>query len=364
MGRLGNNILTFSSESGIDPSLYTKFKDYVNHYKAIQYKANTDYDKTISFEEKNLKMHSDITEAITKLSGINTNCFSESMIRTNPTYRWATDAIVTTLIDSILADSVIEDFDQFAEVRYGGYGDSFVYDIDNSDLFILTKTSNGKRHGFGQRQYKSQEALIPENRLITVEEDYYRILSGKRNLAQYSMKIVKAFSEQMSLDIYNAITDTYSSLGANFKEASFTQTGFVQLAERVSAANGGANTTVFGTKTALSYVLPTNDNLKLGLGPEYAKIGYIRDFMNVDMMQLKQKVEWESGDYDFRLDNTRMYFISTNVNKLVKIAIEGDTMTFTDVSQRQANLFETQTFQKRWNVGLITNAKYGMMDVA
>jgi hypothetical protein len=224
--------------------------------------------------------------------------------------------------------------------------------------------SNGKRHAFGQRQYKNQESLIPENRAITVEEDYYRILAGKRNLAEYSLKIVMAFEEQMQVDIYNAINDTYSSLGANFKAAAYTQASFVQLAERVSAANGGANVTAFGTKTALSYILPDNDNLKLGLGTEYSKTGYIRDFMNVNMMQLKQKVEWTSGDYDFKLDNTRIYFVSTNVNKLVKVAIEGDTMTFSDVAERQANLYETQTMQKRWAVGLITNAKYGIMDVA
>lgn len=207
--------------------------------------------------------------------------------------------------------------------------------------------SNGKRHAFGQRQYTNQSSLIPVNRAITVMEDYYRILAGKRNLAEYAMKVIMAFEEEMSLDIYNAINDTYSSLGANFKTASYTQASFVQLAERVSAANGGANTVVFGTKTAFSNVLPDNDNLKQGLGNEYAKVGYIRDFMGVDMMPLKQKVEWTTGNYGFRIDNTRMYFISTNVNKLVKVAIEGDIMSFTDIASDTATLTETQTIQKR-----------------
>lgn len=61
--------------------------------------------------------------------------------------------------------------------------------------------------------------------------------------------------------------------------------------------------------------------------------------------------------------NNRLYFISTNVQKLVKVAIEGDMMSFTDVAQDNANLTETRTLQKRWAVGLITNAKYGMMEV-
>jgi len=364
MARLGNEILRFSTEQGIEPTLYQKFKDYYNQYKAEQYNAKVSYDSKVSFEEKNIKMHEDISKAISKLSGVSTEKFSETIVRSNPLYKWATDAIVNSLIDSILAESIITDFGQFAEVKYGGYGDTFTFDIDNSDLFIISKMSNGKRHAFGQRQYMNQDSLIPVNRAITVEEDYYRILAGKRNLAQYALKVVMAFEEEMSLDIYNAINDTYDSLAANFKEASFTQAGFVQLGERVSAANGGANTVVFGTKTALSYVLPDNDNLKLGLGTEYSKVGYIRDFMGMDMMPLRQKVEWQSGDYDFRIDNTRMYFISTNVQKLVKVAIEGDMMSFSDVANVNANLTETNTLQKRWAVGLITNAKYGMMDVA
>lgn len=364
MARLADNIVKFTNESGVEVNLYDKFRDYINHYKAVQFKYPVDYDNSISFEEKNIKINDEIIKAIAKLSGVKTEKFTQSTIQANPLYKWATDAIVNSLIDSILADSIITDFNQFAEIKYGGWGDSFIFDIENSDLFLISKMSNGKRHAFGQRQYMNQESLLPVNRAITVEEDYYRILAGKRNLAQYALKIVMAFEEEMADDVYAAINDTYDTLAANFKEASFTQAGFVQLAERVSAANGGSNCIAFGTKTALSYILPTNDYLKMGNGTEYAKIGYIRDFMGVDTMQLKQKVEWESGDYDFKIDNTRIYFISTNVQKLVKIAIEGDTMSFNTMASDTANLTEVQTIQKRWAVGLITNAKYGIMDVA
>lgn len=363
MLRLPINVLKFTKDSGIPTELYEKFKDYCNHYKAVNFGAKLDYDKQKTFEDKNARMHKDITDAINKLTNIKVEDFTATTLRANPMYKWATDAIINSLIESILADSIVTDFQQFAEVKYGGYGDTFTFDIDSSDLFIISKMSNGKRHAFGQRQYTNQSSLIPVNRAITVMEDYYRILAGKRNLAEYAMKVIMAFEEEMSLDIYNAINDTYSSLGANFKTASYTQASFVQLAERVSAANGGANTVVFGTKTAFSNVLPDNDNLKQGLGNEYAKVGYIRDFMGVDMMPLKQKVEWTTGNYGFRIDNTRMYFISTNVNKLVKVAIEGDIMSFTDIASDTATLTETQTIQKRWAVGLITNSKYGIMDV-
>jgi hypothetical protein len=87
MGRLGNNILTFSQDQGVELDLYAKFKDYVNHYKAIQFRASTDYDNSCSFEEKNKKMHEDIEKEIVKLSGVKTDKFSTSIVRTNPMYK-------------------------------------------------------------------------------------------------------------------------------------------------------------------------------------------------------------------------------------------------------------------------------------
>lgn len=363
MLRLSDNIVKFANESGIDTKLYDKFRDYYNHYRAINKKSNKDYDQSKTFAEKTDALNADILGTVKKLSGVTAD-FNESILTTNPVYRWATFATINSLIDSILPETIVDDFNAFAEVRNGGWGDTFTFDVDNNDLLIVSKIANGKRRGFGQRLYKSQESLIPEVRSITVEEDYYRILCGKRSLADYALRVAMSFEEQMAIDVYNSINDTYSSLGANFKAASYTQNSFVQLAERVEAANGGARVIAFGTKLALSNILPTDSYLRPVLGAEYKTLGYLKDFMGVDIMPIKQKVEWSTGNYDFELDNTRIYFIATNAQKLVKIAIEGDTLAFSDVAASSAKLMESQTLQKRWKVGLITNSKYGIMDIS
>jgi hypothetical protein len=87
MARLANNILKFATESGIDISLYDKFKDYINHYKAVQYKSPVDYDSSISFEEKNIKINDEISKAIAKRSGVKTENFSQSEVQSNPMYK-------------------------------------------------------------------------------------------------------------------------------------------------------------------------------------------------------------------------------------------------------------------------------------
>jgi hypothetical protein len=360
MIRIPDNVLTFAN-GNVD--LYKAWGDYFNHYRAVNFKTNVDYDRNVSFEEKTEKLHKAIEARIGEVAGINNTGFSDAVWKTNPNYRWATFAVIGSMIDMVIPEVVVDDFMQFAEVRNGGFGDTFVFDIASSDLFIVTTGANGKRHTFEQRQFNSQVSLVPETRFITVAEDLYRILCGKRNLAEYAMKCALAMEKELSIDVYKAINDTYAKLPTNFKEASFTVDGFVKLAQRVQAANGGARCVVFGTKLGLSKILPSNDYLKMQLGDIYNRMGYLTTFMGVDLFEIPQKIDDAAGDYSFALEDDKLYFISTGVQKLVKIGFEGDTITITDGQYANANLTQATTLQKRWAVGVATNAKYGMMDV-
>ena len=360
MIRIPDNVLKFASKT---EDFYGAWIDYFNHYRAVNFKTNVDYDNTKSFEEKTKKLHTAIEEKIGEIAGINNTGFSDTVWKTNPNYRWATFAVIGSMIDMVIPDVVANDFMQFAEVRNGGFGDNFVFDIASSDLFIVSKGANGKRHTFAQRQFNGQVTLIPEPRFVTVEEDLYRILCGKRNLAEYAMKCALAMEKELSIDVYKAINDTYGTLHTNFKEGSFTVDGFVKLAQRVQAANGGARCVVFGTKLGLSKILPSNDYLKIQLGDIYNRMGYLTTFMGVDLFEIPQKIDDTAGNYSFALEDDRLYFISTGVQKLVKIGFEGETITIADGQYANANLTQATTLQKRWAVGIATNAKYGMMDV-
>ena len=360
MIRIPDNVLRFSN-GNVD--LYKAWGDYFNHYRAVNFKANVDYDRNVSFEEKTEKLHKAIEARIGEVAGINNTGFSDAVWKTNPNYRWATFAVIGSMIDMVIPEVVVDDFMQFAEVRNGGFGDNFVFDIASSDLFIVSKGANGKRHTFAQRQFNGQVTLIPEPRFVTVEEDLYRILCGKRNLAEYAMKCALAMEKELSIDVYKAINDTYATLPTNFKEASFTVDGFVELAQRVQAANGGARCVVFGTKLGLSKILPSNDYLKAQLGDTYNRMGYLTTFMGVDLFEIPQKIDDTAGDYSFALEDDKLYFISTGVQKLVKIGFEGDTTPITDGQYANANLTQVTTLQKRWAVGIATNAKHAIMDV-
>jgi len=358
-----SNVLQFSQTYGVT-ELIESFADYYNQYKSEVMNKPTVFSKTMDFAEKGKLLHASIEATIARISGVSTCGFSEAVVRNNPVYQWATFAVIGAIVDPVIADSINSDFGRFAEVRNGGFGDTFSFDIKSSDLFITTKAGNGKRHAFAQRQHNGQATLVPENRMLTVGEDLYRILSGKRNLAEYAIKVALSFEEELATEIYNAINDTYGSLPANFTAASFTQATFIPICAKVKAFNGGASVGVFGTQVALSSILPTDVQLRYELGAEYNKTGFLTQYQGVNLYCMDQKADWTSSTYATKLDDTRLYIIPSSSDKLVKVAIEGETMTFADTISTNATLTQKQTMHKKFAVALISSAKFGIIDLS
>lgn len=358
MIRIPENVLKFSN----NVDLFKAWGDYFNHYRAVNFSAKVDYDKTMTFDEKSVKLNKAIQAEINKITGFAADSIiSENVWATSPQYRWAAFAVVNTLVDMVIPDVIADAYGRFSEVRNIGYGDSNVFDIKSSDLFYVTKNGNGRRHVTAQKQFTGQTALIPVNHSITVQSDLYRILCGKEDLASYAMKVALSIETEMAKDVYTALSDSYSGISANFKEAAYTQTAFLNLRNRVSAANGGARTFVYGTDLALSTILPTSDYLKMGLGETYNSIGYLPVFMNTSLIGFPQKIDWTSTDYSFALSDSELFFIASNSQSLVKVVLEGQTITIQDSQFANANLTQDMTLHKRWIVGIVSNSKYGIM---
>lgn len=362
MIKLPSNVVAFAEATGAQ-DLMTKWVDYFNHYRAENMNMNVSYDNTVSFAEKNEKLHQEIQKVVASQVGQNT-MFTEAVWRSLPQYRDMSFAVIGSMVDAILPLTVEQSFGRFAEVKTAGFGDSFTFDIAPNDMLVVTKASNGKRHAFAQRQYNGVANVVAENRMITVEEDLYRILAGKRNLAEYAMKITRAMETAISLDIFNAINGTYGSLPTQFKEASFAQDTFMTLAQRIQTYNNGATVSAFGTKTALSKVIPSNEYFKMQLGAEYVNTGYLGRFMGVDLFETPQIAVSNSSTYAMALDDTRIYLLSSGAQKLVKVCIEGDMLSYTDTTYANANLVQKQTIQKRWAAALISSSHFGIIDIS
>jgi hypothetical protein len=261
----------------------------------------------------------------------------------------------------VIPDIITEDYMSIANTTNIGYGDTAEFTIKSGDLFTVTKNGNSRRHVEVQKQYTGTKVLTPTNHTITTEVDWYRVLAGKESLADYAMKVVLSIESEIAIDIMAAIKNSFSSLTTNFRENAFSETAFKKLASRISAANGGARTVALGTDLGLGTIMPSSDYLKMGLGETYTKVGYLPVFKNVPLFAIAQKIDWDSADYDFALDDSYIYLMSPQTQKLVQVVFEGGSLAIADAQFGTANLSQKVSLHKRWTVGLITNSKYGIM---
>ena len=344
-----------------EKNLIPAWKDYVNNYRAVNFSVKKSYDTSKTLDEKEVLVNAAIDREIANLMKVDCSFLDKEAYATNPTYQWAKFAVINKLVDMIIPDVVKEDYMQVANTQTIGYGDSAVFDIKSGDLFTVVKNGNSRRHVEAQRQFTGQKAIVPTNHTITTEVDLYRVLAGKENHAEYAMKVVLSIESEIATDIMAAVKDSFNTLTANFKENAYSETVFKKLAARVGAANGGAKAVAIGTELGLGTIMPTNDYLKMGLGETYSKIGYLPVFKNVPLIALAQKIDWSSADYDFALDDSYIYMISPQTQKLVQVVFEGGTLSIADGQFANSNLTQKVSLHTRYAVALITNAKYGIM---
>jgi hypothetical protein len=271
-------------------------------------------------------------------------------------------ALVSEVLDVIVPNTVLTDFYRLAETRNIAWGDSLKFTIPNPSLFVVSKVSNGVRQNEPQRLYEADMVLLPETRMITIEEDFYRIIAGKVDWGMLIARVAQSLETQISIDVYNAIFNTYGALDTNLKEASFTQTTFVKLAARVEALNRGTKVYVMGTKAALAGVIPSDNYFKFPLGEEYNKLGHLGNYMGIDLLEIPQKIA--PNTLTFGIDDNTLYFFSMGLDKPVKIGFEGETLVnqVTDFAGN-ADLTYNYTISKRYDVKVATSARYGIMKV-
>lgn len=351
--------IAFSTEDKRD--LLPAFKDYVNHWRKENFSTKKSVDMSKSLDEKERLIDKLACSKIDSLANVPNDFVTKEQKMRHPNYEWAFNSVVYTLIDYVMPNVVAEDFYGLANVQVIGKGNTATFNLKSADLFSVSVNGNSRRHVNAQRQYTGTMSLTPVNHTITVMVDRYRVMAGEESLAEYAMKIILSIESEIALDIAFAMQESFNTRTANFKEAGFTQRTFKEIATRVTAANGGAKAVALGTELGLSNILPENDYLKMGLGPDYVKVGYLPVFLGTPLSVLSQTIDWSSADYDFAISDDYIYFVSPGAQKLVQIVFDDNGLIITDDEFANGDLTQKSSFHKGWAVGLITNAHHGVM---
>lgn len=374
--KIPNQVLSFAGEQNLTP--YKMFVDYWNHYRAMNGAKNVEYQEhtitpegavvPLSFSEKEEKLNAALKREILRVAGVqNFDTFSIETWANHPALKWATFAVISAVIDMILPETIIDSIGIYSEVRTIGWGDSAAFDVSPRDLFIVSKAGRSKRTTELHKQFKGQITVIPEPREMTVFVSLMKVLAGKESLADFVMKMVRSFETALAVDVYNAFYTAMDAVDATASTgllvAGYTQSEFVRLSQTVAAWNGGSKAVAIGTQRALASILPANANYRYDFQSEYVKVGYLRDFQGTDIMVLPQVADWQTP-FGLKLSDSRIWLVSPSSQKLIKVVLEGNVLSYTSDVYANANLIQTSTLIKSWGTAVATNAVAATIQLA
>jgi len=151
-------------------------------------------------------------------------------------------------------------------------------------------------------------------------------------------------------------------VNGELKVTGYSQDSLIKLAQRVTAYNGGQKAIIVGTQLALQNVLPSDANYRYDVQSDYVKIGYIQTAFGYDLMVLPQVADWKEP-FKTVLNDERLYIVSPGAQKMVKLVIEGSTLSHVDGTYANANLTQNATITKMWGTGVATNGVAALIEL-
>lgn len=362
-----NKSICFSSN---EDTVKTAFRDYMGHYMTeVAKRKGYIYDNTVSFAEKEVKINKLMMDEITRMSGLSfsNGMASPEMISSNPNLRWAAFAVVNSLIDMIVPEVLDKSIGIYTEQRVGAYGDSFSFTVEPNDLFYVSKVGHDQRTTEFQKQFVGQTTIIPENRALTVSVNFYKVLCGKESLAKFVMKAILSLEAQITKEVYIAFDTAMNEIPTSPTAEALHLTGWsansaVRVAQTVSAFNNGADPIFIGTKLALNKAIPDNAKYHYDFESDYVRVGFIRNFMGYDALEMKQVADWKKKK--LVLNDKRIYVVSPAYGKIVKLCYEGGSRTINRDFEDSADMEASTTIFKSYGIGIATNAIAGVIDLA
>ena len=360
--KISSNVLQFAAGN---MKLFEQFQDYWNHYQSVNQGKKIEFDTTLSFDEKEQKLNAALRKEIIRRSGV--TYATETNIGEwfyHPLVQHEMFAVIGAMVDMVLPESIIDTIGMYTDVRQGGFGDSFAFDVAPRDLFVVSKAGKGIRFSEVRKQYKGQVTIIPEFHQLTVGVSLYGVLAGKESLAELVSKVVRSMETQMTLDAYNAFATAMANVSSTATTgllvSGYSQASLMRLCEQVSAWNGGAKAIVMGTSLALINVLPDETNYRYTLNDPYVTLGYIPTLGGYDILRLPQVVNIEVP-FGRAISDSYLWILSPTAQKILKLCLEGNTLSFTNEPFDNANLQQNSVLTKSWGVGVATNAVAGVI---
>ena len=249
--------------------------------------------------------------------------------------------IIRDIITPVLPITMSNALGYLAETVNVPLGETYELDVDSNDIFAFEDDSWGaSRSKPSNYLYTRTTTLNPTPRTCKVTIKWYQMVGNDVDLGRFFNSIAAGMVSKITaltmVQMANAVTDGLIPSNLQFTN---TSANWVTAAARVSALNGTGyyNTIAIGHPSALTKALPSgmvnassvnlDAALATMLGVEWARYGYLGEYMGVRMMPLVDAIVpgTQNTSMISLVPNDKVWMMASNGLKPVYIGMEDGT---------------------------------------
>lgn len=358
----GHNIVKMYQADKAKKASNKKFADLLDDVKVDSYK-----------ETNNKFMEALVRYSLNK-AGVDTKEFTMDQIR-NPQlhsrvlFKETFNAVIAQILTPVVPAIMSASFMEMADVANTNWGDTARFIVRSNDVFYVTRIAEGVLTGSTQRLYNNELTVNAQPYDIKTTIDWYQVAAGLFDFGYFVDRIGYSFSAYITQMVVQALaSDITTNIGASspYFTNGFTTAKWANIVDALSAANGGADISAFGTRSALATIIPNQTGLQYGLGEEWTEVGYLEKYLGVPLIRIPQILLPNTVNTTalFGVPNNNIYLFANGGYKPVKLVFEGQAVTKdfvpTDTADKEMGIEVTlrigQTFVAASKYGAITGA--------
>ena len=250
--------------------------------------------------------------------------------------------IIRDIITPVLPITMSNALDFLAETVSVPMGETYELGVDSNDIFVFEDDSWGaSRSKPANYLYEKTFTLNPTPRTARAVVKWYQLVGNNVDLGRFFNSIAAGMVSKITALVMAQMAAAGSNtvfLPSNLKFTN-TSANWVTAASRVAALNGTAytNAIAIGHPTALNKVLPSgavnlssinlDAALATMLGVEWARYGYLGDYMGVRLMPLLDSIVpgTQNTSITSLVPTDKIWVMASNALKPVYIGMEEGT---------------------------------------
>ena len=278
-----------------------------------------------------------------------------------------------TLIEEVLSRTVVdglqgdEYFNALVDFRNVAEGDKNIFEVEDSNLFIVSEAADGTQGIRRQRLSGTSEVSIPTSlKVVKIYEELNRVLSGRVDFNFFINKVAESFRQKLLNDIYtlwsNATAQDFGGITYFPSAGSYDEEALLDLIAHVEAAAGGKTATIIGTKKAIRNmdITPFGNKAKEDL----YNMGYAGKFYGSPVVVTPQR--HKAGSTEFVLADDVLTIIAGD-DKPIKCVYEGDPIVLMGDPMSNGDLTQEYIYGEKYGMGIVLaggNAGIGRYEIA